>query len=443
MKKIFILLAIILILPPVLARQSYEINNNQIRIDLTRYDPSPILIGGEADIIFEVYNTGSSTLRNFEVTAVGKHPFEILNKATHKIVELQSDGSYEIIYKIKVKPNVEEDTYQIALQYYSDVNDRVESVPFDIPVKRIKRTVASTTVTTDPEYIAPGETAFINVEIENNADFAMKDVEVKINFLDAVPLAPYRTTAQKQIEIIQSKSSGVAQFQVIALPDAAPNVYMLPLNIIFDDELGNENIRQDYIGIIISKKPEYDLTVEDSTLIRGTKAEITLSLSNIGPSNIKYLILEILPSKYYKVLNPPRTYIGNLEPDDYETSEFDFLPRRSGNIPIQVKLEYKDDMNNPITKIVEVETYVYSRTYAKMLGILPGGSLVKLIMYIIIISFIYLTYKTWRKTRNLTSSMKSSGLRILVVIANIIRHIKWKYIKRIPRKVKIFFIKLK
>lgn len=441
MKKIFILLAIILILPLVSARQSYEINNNQIRIDLTKYNPSPILIGGEAEVTFEIYNTGSSTLRNFEITAVGKHPFEILNRATHKIIELQSEESYEIVYKIKVKPNVGEDTYQLALQYYSDLNDRVESVPFDVPVKSVKRTVASTTVTTDPEYIAPGEIAFINVEIENNADFAMKDVEVKINF--SGPISPYKTTTQKQIDIIQAKSSETAQFQVIALPDAEPNVYMLPLYIIFDDELGNVNTRQDYIGIIISKLPEYDIIVEDSTLIRGNMDEITLSLSNIGPSNIKYLILEVLPSKYYKILTSPRTYIGHLEPDDYETAEFNFLPRRSGNIPISVKLEYKDDMNNPITKIVEVETYVYSRTYAKMLGIIPGGSLIKLIMYIIIISFIYLTYKTWRRTRNLTSSMKSSGLRILVVMANIVRHIKWKYIKRIPRKVKIFFIKLK
>ena len=96
MKKISILALIILLLPLVSARQSYEINNNQIRIDLARFSPSPILIGGEADVIFEVYNTGSSILKNFETTIVDKRPFEVLNKKTHKIIELQSDGSYEI-----------------------------------------------------------------------------------------------------------------------------------------------------------------------------------------------------------------------------------------------------------------------------------------------------------------------------------------------------------
>ncbi|MFW9881520.1 MAG: COG1361 S-layer family protein, partial [Candidatus Thorarchaeota archaeon] len=290
--------------------------------------------------------------------------------------------------------------------------------------------------------IEPGAIALINVEIENNADFAMRDVEVKLNFSDNIPLAPYQTTSQKQIDNIPSKSSETATFQVIALPNADPNVYRLPLHLTFDDELGNENTRQDYMGIIISKKPEYDLTIEDSALIKGINDKITVSLSNIGPSNIKYLIMEVLPSKNYEILSSPRTYIGNLEPDDYETAEFDFYPKKSGDILVNVRLEYKDDLNNPIIDIQEVQTYIYSQTRAKMIGLLPN-KFFKNIFLILFIIFFYLSYKAWRTSRNIMASMKQAAMKMLVAFVKILRNLRWNYIKRIPRKIRIFFIKLK
>ena len=442
MKKLIILLIFLLIIPCTLARQSEVINANNLRLDLISYSPSPVIIGSEVTLKFELFNIGTGVVRNFQIITVDKFPFELLSKKNIDILELRSGESYKFEVKLKVMSKVQEDTYQIGLQYYDPFNNRGESIAFDIPIKRIRRTIASTKVTTEPEYIAPGSIALINVEIENNADYSMRDVEVKLNFSGSVPLVPYQTTSQKQIENIPSKSSEIVTFQVIALPDAEPNVYMLPLHLTFDDELGNENTRQDYIGLIISKIPEYDLTVEDSSIIKGIKSSITVSLSNIGPSNIKYLIMEVLPSKAYEILNPPRTYIGNLEPDDYETAEFDFYPKKSGFIPVNVRLEYKDDLNNPIIDIKETKVYVYSQTKAKMMGLLPSTTF-KNIFLILIIMFIYFTYKAWRVSRNLTLSMKQSLIKILTIFVKILRNLRWNYIKRIPRKIRIFFVKLK
>ncbi len=442
MRKILILAILLLIIPLALARQTEFSESEDIRIDFLRCSPSPITIGSTSILTFEVTNTGPETFKNLEFTAGTYFPLSLTKKDSVTIQELKPGESTKFDFEIKVNSGAEEGTYMFTLEFKEPNIFRISPVSFDIIVKRLQRTVASTRVTTDPEYIPPGGTAFINVEIENNADFSMKDVEVKLNFSDTVPLAPYQSTSQKQVSNIKSQSSETVQFQVIALPDADPNVYRLPFSIIFNDELGNENTRQDYIGVIITKTPEYDLTVEDSTLIRGMKDEITISLSNIGPSNIKYLIMEIIPTKHYKVLTAPRTYIGNLEPDDYETAEFDIYPKRFGNIPIKVRLEYKDDLNNPVTEIREVKTYVYSKIQAKMMGLIPSKFFRNIILLLIII-FIYLTYKNWRLTRNIKKSMKTSSLKMLTVAAIITRKLRWTYIKRIPRKIKIFFIKLK
>lgn len=444
MKKI-ILIAIfaLVIMPLALARQIEYSQDNNLKLDLVSYSPSPALIGSTSILKFEVTNIGSNIIANQEIIASTKFPLSVTGSNTITIDSLKPDETKQLEFEVKVSSSAPEGTHVFVLQFEDPtVDSQFTAANFDISVKRLQRTIASTRVTTDPEYIPPGSKALINVEIENNAGFAMKDVEVKLNFSDAIPLAPYETTSQKQIDIIKSNSSEKVTFQVIALPNAEPNVYRLPLSLTFNDELGNENTRQDFIGIIISSKPEYDLTIENSALIRGIKDKVTVSVSNIGPSNIKYLILEVLPSKYYQILNPPRVYIGNLEPDDYETSDFDFYPKTSGSIAIKVKLEYKDDMNNPITDTKDIQVHVYSKTYAKMIGLLPGTISTNFIIFVLFIIFIYLTYKAWRITKNITLSMKQAGFKMLIFAVNVVRHLRWAYIKRIPRKIKIFFIKL-
>lgn len=436
-----LILAILLLITPALARQTHFSSDDTLRIDLISYSPSPAIIGSESNLKFEVTNTGVRPIKNLEIIPSAIFP---LSTQSEKIIisELKSSQSQQFTIKIKINQDAEEDTYNFFLQFQEPTLEQITILSYDVIIKRLERTIASTTATTDPEYIPPGGTGLINIEIENNADFSMRDVEVKLNFSDSVPLAPYQSTSQKQISSIKSQTSETVEFQVIALPDADPGVYRLPFSIIFNDELGNENSRQDYIGLIITKTPEYDLTIEDSTLIRGIRDEITISFSNIGPSNIKYLIMEVLPTKYYKILTAPRTYIGNLEPDDYETAEFDIYPKRFGNIPIKLKLEYKDDLNNPVTEIKEVKTYVYSKTQAKMMGLIPSKTFRNLIIILLII-FIYLTYKSWKTTRNLPNAMKTSALKMLIAAKKIAGKIRWNTLKRIPRKIKIFFIKLK
>jgi len=173
------------------------------------------------------------------------------------------------------------------------------------------------------------------------------------------------------------------------------------------------------------------------------KDTITISLSKTGPSNIRYLVLEVLPSKEYKILDTSRTYIGNLEPDDYETAEFDFYPKKFGTTKIKVRLEYKDDLNTPIIEEVEVTAYVYSKLYARWLGLIPGKFTMNTIMFILFIIFIYLTYKAWRKTRDVAKAAKLAILKMLTVAVNIVRHIRWRYLKRIPRKIRLFLLRLR
>jgi len=443
MKKIYLVLLLLLLIPLASARQTQFSNDNNLRIDLVTISPSPVSLGSSSELTFEATNMGTETINNLEFSPSSKFPLSIVDITPIMIKTLAPDESKQFKFKIKSASSADEGTYKFTLQFEEPTIQQISVASYDIQVKRIQRTIATTYVTTDPETLQPGYPAIVNVEIENNANYDMKDISVKLNFSDTVPIAPYKTTAERQIKEIKADTSEIVSFQVIALPEAEPNVYRIPLTLIFDDALGNEYKRQDYAGIIIASAPDYDLTIEDSTLIAGMPGEITVSLSNIGPANIRYLILEVLPSKEYNILNPPRTYLGNLEPDDYETSDFDFYPKKSGNINIKVRLEYKDDLNRPITTDTETTVYVYSKIYARWLGLIPGKFTMNSIIFVLFIIFLYLTYRTWRKTRDLGVAVKSALLRMLTSAVMAVRHLRWRYIKRVPRKIRLFLLSLR
>lgn len=442
MKKILTIIFILILLAPVLAIQTETSEDNILRIDFLRSNPSPIATDSEGELVFQVTNLHTKVLNNLEFELASTFPITAIQNKV--IIEPVYPGqTRQFSFKVKTKKGVPDGTYTIGLQYKQPIFGKYTSAQFTIPVKTISRAIASTMIKTEPEQIPPGSKAKIFIDFQNGATYSMKDIVIKLNFTDTIPIAPYASTTEKSISILKPKESKLIDFDIIALPDAVPNIYRLPITITYDDELGTENTKLDELGIIIASEPEYMLNIEDSTIIKYVKSSITASISNTGPSDIKYMVIEVLPNKYYQVVGQNKAYLGNLESDDYETEEFDIFPLKSGKISVDFKLTYKDALNKEIIETKQVQTDSLSKIQARNLGVIPKSGIKKLFFYIILIVFIYLTYKNWRKEKNLPLAMKKSARTILIFFMNIIRNLHPSKIKKFPHKIRIFLIKLR
>jgi len=213
MKKEIILVLLLLLIPFALARQTQYSQDNNLRLDLVSISPSPVSLGATSELTFEATNTGTETLTNLEFSPSSKFPLSVVDITPIIIDKLGPDESKQFKFKVKASSSATEGTYTFTVQFEEPTSQQITVAAYNIQVKRIQRAIASTKVTTIPEYISPGSTAFINVEIENNANFAIKDVVVKLNFTDSVPLAPYKTTSEKQIKIIPADSSETVSFR--------------------------------------------------------------------------------------------------------------------------------------------------------------------------------------------------------------------------------------
>ncbi len=212
------------------------------------------------------------------------------------------------------------------------------------------------------------------------------------------------------------------------------------MEITYYDQLGNAYVKNNTIGLLVGAEPSFTLNLESAdTFEAGSTGKTTVSVSNTGPSQLKFLTLEILPSDDYTVLSNTKSYLGNLDPDDFETSEFKIYANRKGDIPIKVKVSYKDSYNNEKESYGEVYLKVYSSWEIRKYGLRAGGTnILTWIIYALIIIFAYLTFKEWRKERDVGRAMKNALKRMILGAVNILSQLRWRNLKRIPRRIKLF-----
>lgn len=413
-KITLIFLMLLLAMAIASARETVLSKGNELRIDLLKYDPSPIEPGAASDIWFEITNLGDEDLSNFEITLVdGSAKLMSIDTKTLNFGRLKSGE--KITFRFAVTPNKEipDGDYQLNLQYSSKRLDKITSEPFTIKTQRINRDVSATSIkveTTskiDIGMLIPGKTSELTLTVHNPTDYTMKDITVSIDLSSTtLPIAPLGTTSETKIAAISPRQSADVRFSIIALPDATSGVYKIPLKIEYYDETGNNHTKDDLIGLVIDGEPELHIELKSNEIYSnwGT-GEITINIVNKGLSKIKFLtvklegpkeIFKILGKEYptYKILSESKVYLGDIDPDDDESADYLLKAKApAGEITLPLTLEYRDANNEPHTETRELKVEIHSK---KTLGLEESSYLWKIIVLFILI-FFFLRYRKWKK----------------------------------------------
>jgi hypothetical protein len=256
-------------------------------------------------------------------------------------------------------------------------------------------------VTTNPEEIAPGETSFIKLGIENNGKEDIEDVSVVLD-LRQVPFAPYDSSSEFGIDEIRKDRLRFAEFEIIALNDAASGIYKIPVEIIYHDDDGNlQPVKRSLISITVSSKPIIGVSVEDGLLLKGKENELIVKVTNKGLSDAKFLEIEVGSSTYSNVLSSKSTYIGDIDSDDFDTAKFKIFFRKNSpsTIRLPVTVLYKDSVNNKYEENFNLELKVYSEEKAIELGLLEKSRTTTYIIVVVVIVIIWFVYRRIKKRR--------------------------------------------
>jgi len=419
----------------------------QIEVVYLNYEPYPVEPGQYFDIWLRVKNLANSPAANVEVEIVNKGYFSIKD---NKQTVGKLDSLKEALLKFEnVKVSEDAAEGDNILEIRSTAGGGYSK---EYKINKLKIRVQSVTpvldilVSSEPSMIPQGSSGNITLSLKNGAKSLLKDISVTLNLPDE--LVPIGSIAEKKVGRLVSGEEKQISFEILALADADAKAYKVDMNVTYYDEIGNYHSKINTMGLLVGSSPNFEVYVGDSEIYgRGEVGDMSFDVYNIGPSDIKFVIVELIPTKDYEIVSNPREYLGNIDSDDYESGEFKVYVNKcfmcENEVRFKLLIEYRDSYNNKEEEIVYVPLDLYSGKEIKAFGLRKVGNGYTPIIYLIVIIFIYLAYKGYRKEKDLAKAIKYAFLRMLTYVARFLRKLRWRYIKRVPRKIRLFFNSLR
>jgi len=449
MKKLILLLMFMLSLNLVYAyeynistgEEYPNIETSQFRFENLKYEPYPVTPGDYFEIWIKITNYGSNDMENVIIELDEDYPFSSYDGNERKeFGELNQNQQFVVKFKVKVDDNAVEGSEKLKIKAYKNEWAYPVTAEFPIKIQTRSASVAVASIFTEPSRLIPGSEAIININLKNTANTLMRDITVKLD-LDEVPFTPLTSVNEKKINKLSPDEEVIVSFNVIVDPDASSEPYKVPLYFTFYDGMDVLQSKNYTIGILVDSEAELQLDIEDTEIYtKGGTGKITISISNIGPTDLKFVSLQLMGGDDYEVIGTDRIYLGNLNSDDFETADFKINSKSSRDIQLKVLVEYKNSYNEAFNQIYDVNLPMYSGGKAVAYGLASkNGGFVSLIFYILLILFVY----SWWKERKIQKDFgKAFNIVLLKWIKKFFRFIMPSNLKRLiketPKKFKKF-----
>ena len=318
-------------------------------------DPSPAQAGAELflKILLQNYVTagssyGGSIANNLKVELVTSPPFQ-LKVEREKLVsfDMLCENCYkELEYHIYVDPSAQSGTYPLKLKIsYMDGNTvRGLEDDINVEVRNYRHTVGVSKVVLSKDPLLPGDSATLDITIQNYGVEDIKEVEVTISPPNNMNILG--STKRFFLDTLSSKKEVTSSYEIIADSNAEMGAYPFPLTIKITDNYGNEQTFTDSIGLQVYAQPEIEFSVRSYDPKTG---KISTLIANRGHATAQYTIVKLTGVE----ASPSQVYIGNLDSDDYSTADFTVVPNE-GTATLTVYYVDSNNVEKTISQAQEV-----------------------------------------------------------------------------------------
>lgn len=249
-------------------------------------------------------------------------------------------------------------------------------------------------VKTVPSEIAPGGKGVLKVTIRNSGESEIRDIRVRV--VPPSQVSFFDDISKRKLSLLKSGESADLEFNLIASPELSEGVYSSYLIIDYVNKIGNEKQDNDTFALVIKSEPTIFIKIDDSTIYSGEDTgEVTITFVNNDVADIKFLTVELQDTEDYEILSTDKMYIGDLDSDDFESIDFNLkMTTPRSEVPLPMKITYKDTLNNDYIEETEVTLKIRS---AEDLGVESTSGIIIAIIVVLIIIVIFLIYRKLRK----------------------------------------------
>jgi hypothetical protein len=392
-------------------------SNQQISVSLLNQDPDPVEPGRYVEMRFRVENLGGTNAKNVLFEILPEFPFslDVGQNGQLKIGDVNArqtgTDAYTLYYKLRVDDKAIEGDNKIRLQYSLDNGQ--SWVLLDALTVRIRRTevlLSVKSVATNPLQVSPGGKVDLNIMFSNIASSLIKNVKVNLQLIkilqtaaslsyEELPFSPVDSTNEKIIEEIPGDTSASVTFSLLVNPSAAAGIYKVPAYVSYSNEYGSNFSMTQIVTIVVGEEPQLLVTVDKSEILYADQSgTVSVKFVNKGTGEIKFLYAKIKESADYKILNSDDEYIGKIDSDDYETTDFKLhLLKGKDYFTLPIHVSYKDALNKEYEQDINLKVKLFSKEEAKNLGFEKKSSGVGIFIVIVIVVVGLFLYIRWKR----------------------------------------------
>lgn len=253
-----------------------------------------------------------------------------------------------------------------------------------------------TDVQTEPADITPGSNFFLSFKITNKGTQFARDIVSRVTLPNE--MSTYKDIGTHKLLQLNPGESSNVNFSLIVSPDAAEGLYKIPILVEYVNYIGDDRQENETLTAIVASVPKLFAEVKTSEIYKGQDTgKITVTIANNDLANVKFLTLELKPSDNYDIINSRRIYVGDLDSDDSQGTDFRIRVNNNlDEIPINIILIYKDAINRDYTQ--ELSPILHIST-SKELGLKSSNTGIILVILIILGAIGYWYYRKHKKNK--------------------------------------------
>lgn len=390
MKKLIFALFFLVLVASVSARD--------LRISLVDYQPRPVVPGSFFTATFKVVNSAQANAENITFRLREGSDFSVQGDDELFFSSIKPGEEVSFSYSLKVLSNVLSGFSTLGLR--TDYSKESFTDSFSVQVKGIEATLTIDSVKSSPELISPGENAVIDIFITNNAAFSLRNVRVKLDFSSKeIPFAPFEGVGENAVSLIEGNGKSKLSFKIISQSSAVPNIYKIPVVIDYYDEFGQHYSSSNVLSLRVGTIPRLEISAEKNLLVEEKKGVVSLKVVNTGLTPVKFLTINLQPSKDYVLLSSSNIYMGDIDSDDFQTYEIELIPY-SNILLIPAVINFKDAGNKNYNLNTLIQLNVFSEDEAINAGLLSRSYSELWIALVVVIIVLFLFFRMLKRKKS-------------------------------------------
>ena len=410
--KLLIMVMVIMCLGSVFMTSAFAVESSSaLRLEFISQTPDPVEPGNFVELRWRVINEGGKT-EDYTFNLNLEYPFSLgatsQSTITRTIQGFQSGSAQtDVLYfRVRVADDAvqgDDNSVRLSFQKVGSSQGGI-TVEENIRVQSREGLVEISSVRLEPEEITIGSKFKVFMTIKNLGSSAVSNVKVTVDTEDT-GFTPIGSSNQRIISLIPGNGQSVIELEYFADGTTNTEVYAIPITAAYTDSIGRSNTLETEIGFPISAKPYYLYNLEDTEIYTaGTQGQIITSISNVGKSDINFVVLELEETEDYIVLSTPKTYLGNLESDDFETGQYDIFVKdtTAESIPLVFTARYRDAYDKTYADTFSIDLRLFDQDQAENFGLVKsqsnGGGIIIAVIIIALVGFFW--YRSRKKSKN-------------------------------------------